>query len=152
MNFSFTEFTKVLKSLSWAPSHLKFVFRVTMEGHRVVCGLCCTLKPCWCLWIKLPEWSVLPSEAILVSVVQVTSEGFVWFRGHITVRSCVCYLNCPQEPSRGLWSMLLMTVKSKEAPLAVVSVIVDARLRERSMEGFCDTPSLPWPPIKTVTA
>jgi hypothetical protein len=39
--------------------------------------------------------------------------------------------------------MLLMTVKSKEAPLAVVSVIVDARLRERSMEGFCDTPSLP---------
>jgi hypothetical protein len=34
----------------------------------------------------------------------------------------------------------------------VVSVIVDARLRERSMEGFCDTPSLPWPPIKTVTA
>lgn len=40
--------------------------------------------------------------------------------------------------------MLPMTVKSKEAPLAVVSVIVDARLRERNMEGFCDTP-YPFP-------
>lgn len=32
---------------------LIFVACVTTEGHSDICGLCCHLIPCWCLWAML---------------------------------------------------------------------------------------------------
>lgn len=46
-----------------------------------------------------------------------------------------------------------LTVDSKEAPLAVMSVTVDAQLRKRNMKGFCANPHPhPTPPQNTKEA
>lgn len=48
---------------------------------------------------------------------------------------CLCCQHCQQEP-RG--SMLLLTVESRRAPFAVVSMTSGSQLRMRDTEGFCD--------------
>lgn len=77
---------------------LRTVVRVTTEGHMDALGLCCHLKPCWCLWPVLPlrdmmvsmvcavpighgpcgyPWSVLPLEAMGMSVVHAVTRDHV---------------------------------------------------------------------------
>lgn len=70
-------------------------------------GLCCPLRPCWCPWIKM-----LP-RAFLVWV----HGPIVWLQAN---RSCVQGLCCSQKPCGGPWSLVLLTVKNKEATLILI--------------------------------
>lgn len=79
-------------------------------------------------------------------------------------RACVCGLLHPEavfvvhavtrnhaEAHDGAPMMVLpLTVKSKEATFAVVSMTADAQLRGRDVEGLCDKPG--FPPTPQITA
>lgn len=50
---------------------LMTVAHVTTKGHMDALGLCCHLKPYWCLW------PVLPSKDMMVSVVHAVTRNHV---------------------------------------------------------------------------
>lgn len=52
-------------------------------------------------------------------------------------------LSCHQKPRGSPRSMLLLTVKVKEATSAIVLLTTDSQLRKRVIEGFCDNFNLP---------
>lgn len=123
----------------------KCPYSVTTEGHSDVHGLCWCLKPCWCLWTMLPLGAILLREAI--TTWEACSATQYWcplsrlplraLSGPTSAKSHVCALCLHQEPCRGPWSMLPLTVKSK-ATFVVISMTADVQLRGRDMEGFWD--------------
>lgn len=48
-----------------------YVYVLSLSCHEVnvgVCGLCCSQRPCRCVW------SMLPQEAMLMSIIRATTE------------------------------------------------------------------------------
>lgn len=71
---------------------------VTPGGHVDDGGLCCHLKPCWCLW----SWSVLPLETMLILVIYAAAGS------HVDVHVPCCHqrlCGCPRSvpPLEAIW-------------------------------------------------
>jgi hypothetical protein len=79
-------------------------------------------------------------SAMRMSVVQAASEGHAWVCGPTAARSHILGLCGHQKPRGSQASELLLTLKGKEATLAVTSMLSDAHLGKRDMDGFCDNP------------
>lgn len=67
------------------------------QGCAGTCGQYCCLRPCWCPWQH--QWSVMPLEAMLVSLSHVATESNVDVHG-------LCHVHLP-GPWWCLWSILL---------------------------------------------
>lgn len=83
---------------------------------------------------------------MLVSVVQVASEGLVCIPGPLATKAVfvVCAVTGNHVEAQDPY--LPLTIKSKEARKAVRSMATEAQLRKRDMEVFCDNP-YPFPPF-----
>lgn len=96
-------------------------------------------------------------EAIMVSMVQAASKDLDWVCGRSATRSHVHGLCYCQKPCGDPWSMFSLTVKIKEATFAEILMTVDAQLRGRDMEDFCDntyphsSPPQKWQPGQGAT-
>lgn len=104
---------------------LMFAGLAVVRGHADASGLCCHLRPCWHPWAA--------SEG-LPCIHSLTAPGG-------RVRGLCHY----QKPCGSPWHMLLLTVESKEATFAVVSVTVDAPLRRGGLGRLLWQPLPPSP-------
>lgn len=106
--------------------------QMSMTGNHIgIHGPCCRQGPYW------SECPALPPETMVISMVQSTSWSLVWVCVPTAARSHVHGLSCFWKPSGGSWSMLLLTVKSKEATFQGYQCL-QAQLRGRDIESFCD--------------
>lgn len=109
--------------------------------------LCYHWRPGRCLW------SLLPPEAMLMSVICAPLEGHVdvcglSLRDVMMVMACavaegnvdVCGLCYHQKTCGSPWSVLPLTVMFRKTSSAVVLMTADSQLRKRDIEGFCDDP------------
>lgn len=117
-------------------------------------GLCCFWAPCWC------EWSVLPPEAMVMSLDLCCHQGLWWcpwpLQWQRALMMSIYGLYCHRRPRWGLWhmltpetrwislilagchrkpgvspwSMFLLTVKGKEASFAMVLMTAESQLRK----------------------
>lgn len=113
---------------------------------------CFTLGPCEYPWLCYHQrsrgcpWSVLPPEAELSSADSIAVRGYVdtWdciaAEGHDGVCGLccgqghvdVCGLYSHQKPCGSSWSVLLLTIKGKEAPFVVVLMTADLTVNNES--------------------
>lgn len=128
-----TEASLVLRSM---------VFVATIE-HIDVCGLYCSLMPCWCLWAVLLPGPILmwvTSSATWGNVnvcVWAASQGLVWVYGPNVVSGSSHGLCCHQKRCGSSQSVFLVTLKSKEATIDVILMITNAHLRWGDKKGVC---------------
>lgn len=76
--------------------------------------------PCWCLWSvlhpeKLISWAVLLPRTMLTWVVCSAMEDHAKVVAHAGDHVAVPGPSCHQKPRGSPWSMILLTVKVKEA-------------------------------------
>lgn len=121
----------------------------SMALLQLVCfnvhGLCCHQSQ------SGHPWSMVQPKARLMSVIRGTSKGLVLVHGPTAVRGHVHGLRCHQKPCRIPWSLPPLTIKSKEAPLAVISIAADAHLRTRNVESLCNNSDSPNSTTKVTT-
>jgi hypothetical protein len=80
------------------------------------------LPPCWCLWaMRLPRAML---TWILCSATRdhVKASGTCWCWDHVDAHGPSCH----QKPKGSPWSMLLLTVKAKEATYAMPLLTIDS--------------------------
>lgn len=88
--------------------------------------------------IMLVMWGILPLETKWRSLAHANAGDHVDVWG-----PCYC-----QKPCRNPRPIQSLTVKDKEAPLAVVSMTTDTQLRKRGIESFCDNSLTTTPPLQ----
>lgn len=83
---------------------------------------------------------VLKPGVMLMSKVQVASEGLVWLCGPTAAGGSVCGLCFHQKPCKGTRSVFLITVKTTQATFSELLMTTDKQFRGRGLEDYCDNP------------
>lgn len=148
----------------WGPSyHWEAMLMCKAWGHVDICDLCCHSRPClspwscgsWgpcghvdvhsqcyhqrppgCLWSVLhlkPCWCPLP---VLLPKTMLRPRACADTRGQVGA----CGPCCQQIPLGSLWSVLLLTIKDREAPSAVITMTADWQL-EQTEKASVTTPT-----------
>lgn len=100
------------------------------------------------LHVDIYLWPMLPSKAMLRSMVHAAAKGHADV--HVCVASKAHESNPGQKPCGSLRFMSHLTLKGKEASVAVLSMTADSVENERYRRLFYDLFPLPHPPKKTV--